>query len=311
MAHRKNDIRRTQIDGHTILECIDSETDHSFSVIPDYGGSLNSFVCKGEEVLLGARNEKDFQEFTVNSYAGAQLFPYPNRIKGGNYTFDGEEFSLPLNDHPYKNALHGLIYNRPFKVVDIAASHGRVKLEYRYQHDHGGYPFDLLLSNTYRLSGNTLSIYTVIENLGSDTAPVGHGWHPYFMAPEKADVYSLEMEQQGYYVIDHDLIPTGELVDTFIASDLKPIGSTELNHCFALEKGKASKVKLINSINGREVEISTKGYPYMQVYIPPNRNCIALEPCTCIPNAFNNQVGSRYLEPSEVWELQFDITIKA
>ncbi|MGS0524309.1 aldose epimerase family protein [Zobellia nedashkovskayae] len=147
--------------------------------------------------------------------------------------------------------------------------------------------------------------------LGSDTAPVGHGWHPYFMAPEKADVYSLEIEQQGYYVIDHDLIPTGELVDTFGASDLKPIGGTELNHCFVLEKGNVIKVKLINSINGREVEISTKGYPYMQVYIPPNRNCIALEPCTCIPDAFNNQVGSRYLKPSEVWELQFDITIKA
>lgn len=279
--------------------------------MPDYGGSLNSFVCKGQEVLLGARNAKEFQDFTVNSYAGAQLFPFPNRVRNGVYQHNSEHFLLPINDYPYNNALHGLIYNKPFKIVKLNSAKGQIKIEYSYQKDYLGYPFELLLSNTYRLSGNTLSVNTVIENSGSDTAPVGHGWHPYFMTPEKADVYSLEMGQQGYYVIDHDLVPTGELADTFGASDLKPIGATELNHCFVLEEKNTSKVKLTNSVKGREIEINIKGYPYIQVYIPPNRNSIALEPCTCIPDAFNNQIGCRYLKPSEVWELQFDITFKA
>src|SRR5712692_9930408 len=35
------------------------------------------------------------------------LFPFPNRIRDGRFTWDGKEFQLPLNDGPQRNAIHG------------------------------------------------------------------------------------------------------------------------------------------------------------------------------------------------------------
>jgi aldose 1-epimerase len=35
------------------------------------------------------------------------LFPFPNRIRDGRYTWDGREYQLPLDDPAGKNAIHG------------------------------------------------------------------------------------------------------------------------------------------------------------------------------------------------------------
>jgi aldose 1-epimerase len=307
----KINIIEAQLGGLAVLKVENLKTNSSFSIIPDYGGCLNSYVSKGVVVLLSSNNEKELQNFTMAAFAGAQLFPFPNRIKGGIYRYLNRSFSLLLNDYPYKNALHGLIYNRPFKIENIDRENGSIKLKYHYKQDHSGYPFDLIITNTYKLSDESLSITTSIKNVGHESAPVGHGWHPYFMTPIKVDEYNLHISQVGHYMIDNELIPTGELADTFQFSDLNPIGSKKLNHCFELKEGEPSRVKLIDSTNDRTVIIDTNGYPYMQIYIPPERNCIALEPCTCIPDAFNNKIGCNYLEPGQIWELQFDIIVKS
>ena len=34
------------------------------------------------------------------------LFPFPNRIRGGTFSFAGREYNLPLNDSTKKNAIH-------------------------------------------------------------------------------------------------------------------------------------------------------------------------------------------------------------
>jgi len=40
----------------------------------------------------------------------------------------------------------------------------------------------------------------------------------------------------------------------------------------------------------------------MQVYIPPERNSIAIEPVTCSTNAFNTKGSIIKLEPEQFWE---------
>ena len=41
------------------------------------------------------------------------LFPFPNRIRDGRFTWDGRTIELPLNDPTQKNAIHGFACRSP------------------------------------------------------------------------------------------------------------------------------------------------------------------------------------------------------
>jgi aldose 1-epimerase len=281
-----------------------------FSIIPDYGGCLNAFDVNGRSILWSASNKNEIESKTINSFAGAQLFPYPNRVKNGRYSFNDKEFLLPQNDYPRNNALHGLVYNKPFKVDGTDIENGEISISYHYQKQHSGYPFEVLLKNKFQLDENSLSIFTTIANIGSEDIPVGHGWHPYFNTSPKADGYLLQISGNKHFPIDEHLIPYGntEVLNSF--SDHSTIGAKELNHCFKLKENEVQRTELVIPKDRVTVTMITEGYPYLQVYTPPHRNCIALEPQTSIPDAFNNLIGYRHLRPNEILELGLKIKVE-
>ena len=41
---------------------------------------------------------------------GQILIPFPNRIEGGEYTFEGKTYSLPIDEHDRNTAIHGYGY---------------------------------------------------------------------------------------------------------------------------------------------------------------------------------------------------------
>jgi aldose 1-epimerase len=45
--------------------------------------------------------------------AGQLLAPWPNRVAGGRYTFDGGEYHLALSEPALDNAIHGLTRWQP------------------------------------------------------------------------------------------------------------------------------------------------------------------------------------------------------
>src|SRR5712691_5710938 len=49
------------------------------------------------------------------------LFPFPNRIRAGRFTWEGKEYQLPLNDSTQKNAIHGFPCRKPWRVVGQGA----------------------------------------------------------------------------------------------------------------------------------------------------------------------------------------------
>lgn len=52
------------------------------------------------------------------------------------------------------------------------------------------------------------------------------------------------------------------------------------------------------------------GYPYVKNYIPPTCNSIAIEPMTCIPDAFNNQTGLKILPSGSRLHLKVRISVE-
>ena len=52
-------------------------------------------------------------------------------------------------------------------------------------------------------------------------------------------------------------------------------------------------------------------FPYVQLFTPPSRKSLAIEPMTCNIDAFNNKEGLWYLEIGEKRTMEFGIDMKA
>ena len=50
------------------------------------------------------------------------LFPFPGRIGGAKYQFNGREYQLEPGD-AFGNAIHGFVFNRPWRVVEHGDAH--------------------------------------------------------------------------------------------------------------------------------------------------------------------------------------------
>jgi len=108
------------------------------------------------------------------SARGQVLAPWPNRLDGGRYAFDGETYQVPLNEPP--QAMHGLVRWASWRPV--ARAEDLIELEH-VLHPQPGYPFSLRLSVEYRLGAEGLTVRTSAENVGDRALPFGVGHHPY------------------------------------------------------------------------------------------------------------------------------------
>lgn len=59
-----------------------------------------------------------------------------------------------------------------------------------------------------------------------------------------------------------------------------------------------------------EVSAPIRQFPFFQVFTPPHRESIALEPMSCNVDAFNNGQGLVSLEPDAEWKTRMEIKVK-
>ena len=106
------------------------------------------------------------------------LFPFPNRIRDGRFTWDGKTYQLPLNDPVQKNAAHGFACRVPWRVVDSGADSGSAWLtgEFRCSVDAPQslalWPADHTLRLTLRLGKGTLRLEAEAPRLTQPTFAV-------------------------------------------------------------------------------------------------------------------------------------------
>lgn len=297
------------VGSYELLELQSSNNNSSFAIIPKLGANLNSLRLGGQNLLWSAKNLKEIVDRNINSYAGAQLFPFVNRIKDGQYDFNNKSYRFYKNEAGLGNALHGLIFNKNFELVLVDESVGIVKLKYEYNQEVDAYPFRVTVNNSFELNKDSLSIVTVIENKGEKTIPIGHGWHPYFDIAGKTDNALLQIAANKYFLVDEQFIPTGEYKSFNNFSEASQIGNTELDYCFPIETGNDLVAKLIYPEKNLSISLITEGYPYLQVYTPSDRKTIAIEPQTSAPDAFNNGIGLVLLEPNQSKTLKLKILL--
>jgi len=256
--------------------------------ITNYGGIVTSIVVPDkngnfDDVVLGYDNLDGYLEETP--YFGAIVGRYANRIAKGEFTLDGEEYTLVTNNGP--NHLHGGIIGFDKVIWDADTFQDKeelgLKLHYISKDGEEGYPGNLDVTVRYILTNNNeLKIdYTATTDKAT---PVNLSHHSYFnlagcVDPESfRDIldHTLWIDADKYTVVDETLIPTGELRDVTGPMDFrepKKIGDHisqvegDYDHNYVLNNnGKYAMVaSLSDSSSGRILEVFTSE-PGMQFY---------------------------------------------
>lgn len=167
-----------------------------------------------------------------------------------------------------------------------------------------GYPFKFQVTLTYSLMADKGFQYkTTIANLGNCSIPVGDGWHPYFKTEGKVDRLHIKIPAWSRIEVDVQMIPTGKRIHDNYAGSFQ-IGNKDFNMGFVLQKAGG---KALTELYDPELDLKIClwqetgkwKYNYLQVFIPPSIKSIAIEPMTCITDAFNNRIGLVVLEPRQ------------
>lgn len=301
------------------IKLVNTCSDEYISILPQWGGMLLSSALKINnsliEILDCYGSPEELKEELAGSFKGSNLFPFPNRIDGGKYQANGNQLSLDINFPNENNAIHGLVYNKEFLIVHQEETDNscKVQLSYSFDGSNTGYPFNYEYFLSYTLNESGITIDNSVKNTGTSQAiPVGFGYHPYFTLGSKVDDIELEFASESTYLVGDRMIPTGETekFDTF--NTAKAIENYEFDTCFGFgDADKVHSTKLISKELNGGMDIWQKGgeqgLKFVQIYTPPHRNSIAIEPMSCIANAFNNKIGLIELEPKASSDVSWGI----
>lgn len=312
--------------GEDLYELVDREHGGSATVVPGIGAQCASFVWtyNGNAVdVLAAPESLPVLRSKPVYYGNPILFPFPNRIKGGVFEFGGKRVSLPATDK-LGNAIHGLVYNRPWKVKATGAKNAEgawVTCAFDsadFPEISGMWPFPFAIEYTYRLREGRLETEATATNTGSEPMPMGFGVHPWFPLPLTAagSRGSCRIKAPVSKVWELDaLIPTGKVRDAAPERDLQEgveLGDLEFDDVFAglndgLQDGAFSESVYSDPTGGIEIAVKADAsFRELVVYTPKERPVVCLEPYTCTTDAFNLSnrgidSGMIVLAPGETW----------
>jgi len=302
-----------------LLKLYDSKTKEFVSILPETGGMLLSMEMFLNNKLVSIfetyNTEKELIDTLGNSFKGSNLHPYPNRIDAGKYSFEGKNYQLPVNFPHENNAIHGLIYDKPFKVIETLEGNNSasIKLEYSAEKSGEGYPFSHTLTVVFVLDNKKgLTVTSKITNTDKVNIPVGNGWHPYFTLESKVDDLLFSFPAIELFEVNARMLPTEKKENYNKYRELRKIGSDSFDSCFGLkdQKGIAEIVIKDPALNsGITVwqETGENKYNFLQIYTPEHRKSIAIEPMTCAPNALNNKFGLISLKPKQSVEFSWGV----
>jgi aldose 1-epimerase len=253
------------------------------------------------------------------------LFPFPNRIRDGRFTWQGKEYRLPPNDPAKKNAIHGFACRRPWRVLDrgTQAEGAWLTAEFSGSKDAPEtldlWPADYRIRLTVRLGSRRLRFEALVDNPAAVPLPFGLGYHPYFRVPltpgGDAGQCLIEVNADTYWEL-HENLPTGRRLPADAAHNLtvpRPYPDLQLDDLLrANEPANVSDAlrplgHLRQQPEGVALRVSAgPAFREVVVFTPPHRKAFCLEPYTCLTDALNLQprgvdAGLHVLGPGACW----------
>jgi len=316
------EIKLERLGRFTQIKILNSTTGEFLSFLPEIGGAINGLTLQKNGKLISllytSLKKATLLSDREKQFKGSKLFPFPNRVCDGIYIWHGKTYRLPINFPSEGHTIHGLVLTAKFKIMDkkISSDSAMVKIEYDYDGSYPGYPFKFKLYLTYTLTKSAGVIFkTVAENTDKTEIPVGDGWHPYFQTGSKVDELEIEIPSDQIIEVNQRMIPTGKIIHSDEYSRKVHIQNHHFDVCYKVTESYKGKAYTEISDPARKItltvwqETGKNKYNYLQIHTPLDRRSIAIEPITCIPDAFNNKMGLVILKPNDTITLEFGIKV--
>jgi aldose 1-epimerase len=272
---------------------------------------------RGEELLGIGRGLRGYLEDGA-VFGIPLLYPWANRLGGWSYEAAGRAVELDrasplLHGEEHCLPIHGaLAASSAWEVTDRGSDEdgawlvGEVDFA-AHPELLAVFPFPHRLELAIRVGPAALGIATrVIADRGSPV-PLSFGFHPYLALPGAArERWQVALPARAKLLLDERQMPTG-------ASRPRPaahfvLGDRTFDDLFAVP---AAPARFSVSGGGRRVTVELRsGYPFAQIFAPPDQPVICFEPMTAPVDALRSHDGLRVVAPGSSARSVFTLAIE-
>lgn len=304
MSSSRYSVTKQEQEGMTVYILKDSQSNCEARILPEFGNNCfgYSFNVNGEKIdILESPPSLSILKGRASGFGNPILFPFPNRIRDGKFTFEGQNYQFDVPS-PGANSIHGFVLNRPWKVEMSEAEEmeGAKLVSSINASDFPDiirqFPFPFRVQVTYTLKDGVLTMLTKMENLGDKNMPMGFGIHPYFCAPLSKSSDPKEcmiiLPAKKYWELK-DFLPTGKILEASGKYDLRngvPMSDIRFDDVFTdliMTDGVSRCIIDDKKAGMRMILESDPIFREMVIYTPPNRPSVCFEPYTCPTDAIN------------------------
>ncbi len=284
------------------------------ATVATVGAALREFSVGGSDVVVPFGEDE-----VAPAFHGMVLAPWPNRLTDGRYSFAGRELQLAITEPTRSTALHGLSCWDDWAIADASAEAATLVLDLPAS---PGYPFSLRVSVTYALGDDGLTITTTALNTGATALPYGVGFHPWVSpGAGSLDDCTLELGANTLVTVDDRLLPTGTtpVAGVMDYREARTLADSDLDDAFVdplrdadgrswarLARGDGSMVAIWMDGAAKAWQVCTGNH------VSPasaQRTGVAIEPMSCIADAFRTGDMLVTLEPGESHTLEWGMAL--
>ncbi len=268
---------------------------------PELGGCIAG-LWLGDIPVLRSTPAADLH--SVRQAASYPLVPFSNRVSQATLQWQGTDHPLVKNWAPDPHAIHGVGWERPWALLN--ADDTFALLSYEHKAD-AAWPFDFDSSQAFKLEAHALELSLSITNQSAVAAPVGLGWHPFFV---KRPDSRVQFDATGRWEMGDDKLPTHRAPSTGLDTSCATL---DVDHCF---DGWRGVVHLRDSVLSMRVLSSLSR---LVVYSTPQSDSIAIEPVSHVNDAVNrmtqtgtsaDDLGVCILQPGQTFSRAMRIEVE-
>jgi aldose 1-epimerase len=264
--------------------------------VPSVGMVGVSLFGSGRE-LLGQLGGLDAYAGRGSTFGIPLLHPWANRLGGFSYRAAGHDVALGaqtpgLRTEEHGLPIHGLLAaSKRWEVREVTDRTLRAELDFgAVPALLAAFPYPHVLALDVELSTGALRVTTTLTPTTEQPVPVSFGFHPYFTLPGvERERLILRAPAMSRLVLDENGIPTGEKES--VGARHAPLGEENLDAAFT-DLGPEPAFTIAGG--GHELTVRfLEGFTHLQLFTPPGRPVIAIEPMTAPTDALRSGTNLR------------------
>ena len=208
------------------------------------------------------------------------LLPYCNRIAGGRFAWQGQEYRLARNFGDSANTIHGIGWQRPWRVERASADQALLRLVHT---GDDAWPFAFGAEIAYAVTAADVTVTLRLTNRAPTPAPAGLGLHPYI--PKLHDA-ALRFNADGVWINGPEVLPVrhAPVPPHWDFAEPREAAPMRLDNCFT---GWDRRAEVLAGPASMRIEAS-EAFTNLQVFTPGWGDFFCAEPVSHVPDALNH-----------------------